>query len=99
MGGKNTACEKDTRSVIIECAYFNPEVIIGKTIKYNLKSEAAYKFERGVDIASQEKVLRRFISIIKDHAYIKSLSMKTFMGDNFNEKYLPIDTKKIKEIT
>jgi len=37
--------------VLVECAYFNPESIIGKSIKYNLVSDAAHKFERGVDIA------------------------------------------------
>ena len=30
MGGDNTACSKDTKSTLIECAYFNPESIIGK---------------------------------------------------------------------
>ena len=98
MGGDSTSCSTKTQKVLVECAYFNPEEIIGKTIKYNLKSEAAHKFERGVDIASQEKVLRRFISIVKDHASIKSLSMKTFTGEDLNETYLPIDTKKINKI-
>ncbi len=98
MGGESTACSSDTKKVLVECAYFNPEEIIGKTIKYNLKSDAAYKFERGVDIASQEKVLRRFISIVQDHTSIKNLSIKTFVGSEFKEKYLPIETEKINKI-
>ena len=44
-----TACSKDTKSVIVECAYFNPENVIGQSIKYDIKSDAAHKFERGVD--------------------------------------------------
>jgi len=36
-----------------------------------LASDAAHKFERGVDIQAQEKVLRRFIEIVSDHAVIK----------------------------
>ena len=98
MGGESTACSRSTQKVLVECAYFNPEEIIGKTIKYNLKSDAAHKFERGVDIASQEKVLRRFVSIVQDHATIKSLKMKTFIGKQFEDKYLPIDTKRINKI-
>ncbi len=98
MGGESTACSTNTKKVLVECAYFNPEVIIGKAIKYNLKSDAAHKFERGVDISSQEKVLRRFISVVKDHASIKSISMKKFIGSDFKEKYLPIDVKKINKI-
>tara|TARA_Y100000816_G_scaffold201638_1_gene148281 strand:+ start:409 stop:2316 length:1908 start_codon:yes stop_codon:yes gene_type:complete len=98
MGGESTSCSTKTHKVLVECAFFNPEAIIGKTVKYNLKSEAAHKFERGVDIASQEKVLRRFVSIVKDHAVIKSLSIATFIDENLIEKYLPIETKKINKI-
>lgn len=98
MGGESTACSSNTKKVLVECAYFNPEEIIGKTIKYNLKSDAAYKFERGVDIASQEKVLRRFISIVQDHVSIKNLSIKTFVGSEPKEKYLPIKTEKVNKI-
>ena len=98
MGGKSTACSSDTKKVLVECAYFNPEDIIGKTIKYNLKSDAAYKFERGVDIASQEKVLRRFISIVQDHTSIKNLRIKTFDSNESKAKYLPIETEKVNKI-
>ena len=78
MGGASTACSKDTKKVLVECAYFNPESIIGKSIKYNLISDAAHKFERGVDIASQELVLRRFARVVQDHAKIKSIKFKSF---------------------
>ncbi len=98
MGGESTACSIKTKKALIECAYFNPEAIIGKTVKYNLRSDAAHRFERGVDIASQEVVLRRFISIVKDHAHIRSMSMKTFKGNDIKDKYLPIETEKINKI-
>lgn len=98
MGGESTACSSGTKNVLVECAYFNPEKIIGKTIKYNLKSDAAFKFERGVDLASQEKVLRRFISIVQDHTTIKNLSIKTFFGSESKEKYLPIETERVNKI-
>ena len=76
MGGASTACSTKTKKVLVECAYFNPESIIGKSVKYNLISDAAHKFERGVDIASQEMVLRRFIKVTQDHAKIKSIKIK-----------------------
>ncbi len=98
MGGESTACSQRTRKVLVECAYFNPEEIIGKTVKYNLKSDAAYRFERGVDIESQEKVLKRFIRVVKDHASIKSLRIKTFIGKHSEDKYLQIETEKINKI-
>ena len=79
MGGKATSCSKNTHKVLIECAHFNPEAIIGKTIKYGLNSEAAYKFERGVDRDAQEFNLRRFIKIISDHTEI--IDLKIFSKD------------------
>ena len=47
MGGIETSCNKQTKNALVECAYFKPESIIGKAIKYNLHSDASHKFERG----------------------------------------------------
>ena len=75
MGGKNTACNKETKSVIIECAHFNPESIMGKSVKYDLNSEAAHKFERNTDPYCHDYVLRRFIKIIENHTNITKLEL------------------------
>ena len=98
MGGASSACSSNTKSVLIECAYFNPESIIGKSIKYNLSSDAAHKFERGVDIASQEKVLRRFIKIVEDHVEIQSIKLKSFSSKEAKPITIPIDVNKINDI-
>ena len=98
MGGASTACNPDTKSALIECAYFNPESIIGKSIKYNLTSDAAHKFERGVDIEAQDKALRRFVKIVQDHAVIKSIKLKSFVSKEPEEISIPIDVKKINDI-
>ena len=50
--------DKNTTSVLIECAHFNPEFVLGKSIKYDIQSDAAYKFERGVDPISHISTLR-----------------------------------------
>jgi len=76
-----------TNKALVECAYFNPESIIGKTVKYNLTSDAAHKFERGVDITSQEIILRRFIKIVEDHAKIKTVKLKTFASQEYKYTY------------
>ena len=98
MGGKNTSCSTNTKTVIIECAHFNPEEIIGKSVKYDIKSDAAHKFERGVDPLCHEEVLRRFIQIVSNHANIKNVEI---YKDNFVD-YSPIkilfDVKKINDI-
>jgi phenylalanyl-tRNA synthetase beta chain len=98
MGGESTACSSETKKVLVECAYFNPESIIGKSIKYNLVSDAAHKFERGVDIESHEMVLRRFIKITQDHAEIKSIKLKSFTEGRKQSPTIPIDVDKINKI-
>lgn len=98
VGGKNSSCNKETRSVIIECAYFHPESIIGKSVEYDIKSDAAHKFERGVDPTCHEKVLRRFLKIIEDHAHIKNVELFQKNYINHEKTYIPLDVNKINKI-
>ena len=98
MGGASTACSNNTKKVLVECAYFNPESIIGKSVKYNLISDAAHKFERGVDISSQEMVLRRFVKVTQDHAKIKSIKLKSISEGHTQNFTIPIDVDKINKI-
>ena len=97
MGGASTSCSINTKKVLVECAYFNPESIIGKAIQYNLNSDAAYKFERGVDYENHDLVLRRYIQIISEHANITSLKIKSFNHQELQKKYIPFCVKKINE--
>ena len=98
MGGMSTACSSKTKKALIECAFFMPEVIIGKSVKYNLASDAAHKFERGVDIQSQEEVLRRFIEIVRDHVLIKNIKIQSFDKGHVHESKIPIDVNRINKI-
>ncbi len=98
MGGSSTACSKDTKSVIVECAYFNPENVIGQSIKYDIKSDAAHKFERGVDPLCHEKVLRRFLKIVDEHATIKNVEIfrRDYISHNSTE--IPFNIERINNI-
>ena len=98
MGGSGTACSKDTKSVIVECAYFNPENVIGQSIKYDIKSDAAHKFERGVDPLCHEKVLRRFLKIVDEHATIKNVEIfkRDYISHNSTE--IPFSIERINNI-
>ena len=98
MGGASTACDTSTKNALIECAYFRPESIIGKSIKYNLQSDAAHKFERGVDPTCHEKVLRRFIKIIEDHVDIKEINILKCESAQCKSVFIEKDVKKINNI-
>jgi len=98
MGDLNTSCSSNTKSVIVECAHFNPEEIIGKSVKYDLKSDAAHKFERGTDPLCLEKALRRFIKIVSHHANIINVEIYKDNFVDYTPIKIPFDTKKIGDI-
>lgn len=52
MGGKSTMVTDATVNVFFEAAFFEPNVVQGKTREFGLNSDAAHRFERGVDFLS-----------------------------------------------
>ena len=98
VGNEATCCSKETRSVIVECAYFNPESIIGKSIKYDINSEAAHKFERGVDPDCHEDILRRFLFIVNEHSKIKSVKICSKNYIEPQQKSVKFDLSKLSKI-
>ena len=98
VGGKSTSCSIDTKTVIIECAFFQPEAIIGKSIMYDIQSEASHKFERGVDPECHESVLRRFIKIVSDHVNIKDMSIISSKYQDNPIHKIPVNVSKINQI-
>jgi phenylalanyl-tRNA synthetase beta chain len=52
MGGLESSVTDATTSIFFEAAYFDPDVIKGKTRHLGINSDAAYRFERGVDPTS-----------------------------------------------
>ncbi|RZA21199.1 MAG: phenylalanine--tRNA ligase subunit beta [Lysobacteraceae bacterium] len=49
MGGEDTKVGSATRTVFLEAAHFAPAAIIGRSRKLGLHTDAAHRFERGVD--------------------------------------------------
>ena len=98
VGDKSTSCSPQTKSVLIECAFFKPESIIGKSVKYDIQSEASHKFERCVDPSCHDMVLRRFIYIVRDHVNIKDMSLVSYDFKQHTVIKIPIDVNKINQI-
>ena len=98
MGGMRTSCSQDTNDALIECAYFKPEFILGRSVKYGLNSEASHKFERGVDPLFQEEALRRFIQIVEDHIEIKHLEIFRDISSDQEINYVDCDVDMINKI-
>jgi phenylalanyl-tRNA synthetase beta chain len=52
MGGLESMVSDSTTNVFFEAAYFDPGAIQGKTRELGINSDAAHRFERGVDFES-----------------------------------------------
>jgi len=59
MGGFESMVTQATTEVFFEAAYFAPEAIQGRAKALQLASDAAYRFERGVDFAGTRAALER----------------------------------------
>lgn len=57
MGSFDSKAELDTQHIFLEAAFFAPEVVQGKTRRFKLNSDAAHRFERGVDFMGQVEAL------------------------------------------
>lgn len=64
MGGANAEVTEDTNAVIIESAFFTPDTISGKAKLYGVNSDAAYRYERGVDSNGALRALNQVVHLI-----------------------------------
>ena len=64
MGGDATAVSLDTTNIYLEAAFWWPNAIQGRARRYNFSTDAAHRFERGVDYATIPEHLERITSLI-----------------------------------
>ncbi|MCL1850700.1 MAG: phenylalanine--tRNA ligase subunit beta [Bacteroidetes bacterium] len=63
-GGKYSGITEDTKNVFLESAYFNP-VSVRKTAKrHDLKTDAAFRFERGCDVNMTIYAIKRAAKLL-----------------------------------
>ncbi len=66
MGGSSSAVDENTYNVVIESAWFTPEIIAGKSRQYGFGSDSSFRFERGVDFNLQHQAIERATALIKE---------------------------------
>lgn len=66
MGGLNSEVKDDTRSVFLESAYFNPSSIRRSARRLAMPTDAAFRFERGIDPEGVLAALNRAAGLIAD---------------------------------
>ena len=66
MGGDSTAVTLDTTNIYLEAAFWWPDSIRGRARKYNFSTDAAHRFERGVDYSTTVEHIERISQLILD---------------------------------
>ena len=66
FGGLESGVTKNTINIFLESAWFNPVYIRKTSFRHNLRTEAAIRFEKGVDISNTVNVLERAALLIKE---------------------------------
>ncbi|PSJ79865.1 phenylalanine--tRNA ligase subunit beta [Neisseria iguanae] len=64
MGGEASAVSDDTQNIVLEAAWFKPEIIAGKSRQYGFGSDSSFRFERGVDYALQADAIERATELV-----------------------------------
>jgi phenylalanyl-tRNA synthetase beta chain len=64
MGGDATAVSLDTENIYLEAAFWWPNAIQGRARKYNFSTDAAHRFERGVDYATTVEHIERITALL-----------------------------------
>ena len=68
FGGAASGVHAGTTSIFLESAWFHPTTIRKTSLHHGLRTDAATRFETGVDIASTVQVLKRAALLIKEVA-------------------------------
>jgi phenylalanyl-tRNA synthetase beta chain len=64
MGGDHSGIGDETTDVLLEVAYFQPDVVAGRGRRYGLVTDASQRFERGVDPTLQERAIERATALL-----------------------------------
>ncbi len=66
MGGLNSEVKDDTQIIFLESAYFNPSSIRRSSRRLGMPTDAAFRFERGIDPEGVIRALNRAAQLIAD---------------------------------
>ena len=66
FGGMDSGVTTDTKNIFLESAWFHPSFVRTTSLKHALRTDAATRFEKGVDIDKTVEVLLRAAALIAD---------------------------------
>ena len=74
IGSEESSVTDKTKNIIIESAYFTPNLIRRSSKHFRLQTDASYRFERGVDPLINKYAIGRVLAILTEHTSIEDFS-------------------------
>lgn len=99
MGGAATEVTRETKSILLESATFNPITIRKTSSRLDLRSESSLRFERGIDPKKTQFALMRACALLVEHASATVRQNTAFFDYNdLKDKVLSLSLVKINHV-
>lgn len=101
IGSKDSAITRSSRNIIIECAYFLPNLIRSASKLYKTQTDSSYRFERGVNPLSHQESLKRVIYLLQKFTKYKRISSSIYIDKklkNYNKKKIVFNISQFERI-
>ena len=81
MGGRSTAISDSTTEVLLEAAHWTPDILAGRARRMGLFTDAAQRFERGVDPTLTQHAMERATALLQEIAGGEAGPVQVTRGD------------------
>jgi phenylalanyl-tRNA synthetase beta chain len=98
MGGLHSAVDNATTDILLESAFFQPSVIAGKSRRLGFSTDAAYRFERGVDFALSHAALDRATQLILDICGGQASTVNEVLTELPQRKSVKLRAERVKRV-
>lgn len=100
-GGKKSGVTENTKSIFLESAYFNPKSIRATSTKYQLKTDAAIHFEKGIDPNITQIALERAVFLLQqiDSNVTLFSNIYNIKNQQFNNFEVKLNFNKVRQLT
>jgi len=99
MGLKCSEIDAQTTDVVLEAAVFNPQSVRKTAKLLNVRTEASYRFERGVDDRGTSYAVKKAAQMIAEIAGGEILSGEVSAGAPVKQTNVKIEYEKISELS
>ncbi|MFN8509265.1 MAG: phenylalanine--tRNA ligase subunit beta [Deinococcaceae bacterium] len=98
VGSQTGRVREDTRDVFIETAHFDPVMLRKTANRLEIKTDAAYRFERGVDPQLPVTALQRILSLLKTFGQADADPNWVVSGETLETPYLSLDPQHVVDL-